>query len=51
MRNLRQLDKDGKPISKGYGFVSYTEHDHALAALRAVNNNPDVFNKIKVTKS
>jgi len=26
--------------SKGYGFVEFTEHVHALAALRLLNNNP-----------
>ena len=25
---------------KGYGFVEFTEHIHALAALRVINNNP-----------
>lgn len=48
MRNLRQLDQENKPVSKGYGFVSFTEHEHALAALRNVNNNPTLFNKNKV---
>ena len=25
---------DGSPVSRGYGFVEFTEHAHALAALR-----------------
>lgn len=29
--------------SKGFGFVEYAEHRHALAALRQLNNNPSVF--------
>ena len=27
----------------GYGFVEFTNHNNALAALRANNNNPDIF--------
>lgn len=39
------LDLDKKPVngvykSKGYGFVEFTHHAHALAFLREVNNNP-----------
>ena len=34
---------DGKPLSRGYGFVEFTEHAHALAALRMLNNNPEYF--------
>ena len=29
--------------SRGYGFVEFTEHAHALAALRMLNNNPNYF--------
>lgn len=43
MRNLKQVDNDGKPLSRGYGFVSFSEHEHALSALRSVNNNPTLF--------
>lgn len=31
----------GKP--KGFGFLSFKSHDDALAVLRKLNNNPDVF--------
>jgi len=34
---------DGTPVSRGYGFVEFTEHAHALAALRMLNNNPEYF--------
>uniref|UniRef100_A0A672PZB3 RRM domain-containing protein n=1 Tax=Sinocyclocheilus grahami TaxID=75366 RepID=A0A672PZB3_SINGR len=41
---------DKKPIrgqvigkSLGYGFVEFKEHEHALQALRHLNNNPDIF--------
>ncbi|XP_061629443.1 RNA-binding protein 28 [Phyllopteryx taeniolatus] len=29
--------------SLGYGFVQFTAHEHALATLRYLNNNPDIF--------
>ncbi|CAG8496231.1 9792_t:CDS:2, partial [Ambispora leptoticha] len=32
-----------KPRSKGYGFLEFTHHAHALAALRYLNNNPKLF--------
>lgn len=47
---------DKKPLkgqvmgqSLGYGFVQFKEHEHALGALRYLNNNPDIFgpNKVK----
>merc|ERR1719431_2368500 len=28
--------------SRGFGFVAFSLHEHALAALRLVNNNPDL---------
>ena len=34
---------DGTPVSRGYGFIEFTEHAHALAALRMLNNNPEYF--------
>lgn len=39
------LDLDKKPVngvykSKGYGFVEFAHHAHALAFLRELNNNP-----------
>lgn len=33
--------------SKGFAFVQFTEHDHALRALRKLNNNPTVFSSTK----
>lgn len=48
MRNIHELDNNNKPVSKGYGFVSFKMHEDALLALRNINNNPTVFNKNKV---
>ena len=38
-----KADENGKPRSKGMGFVEFSEHEHALNALRALNNNPLAF--------
>ncbi|CAB3363081.1 Hypothetical predicted protein [Cloeon dipterum] len=43
MRDLKKVDSKGQGVSKGYGFVSFTNHEDALSALRAVNNNPNIF--------
>lgn len=49
MKNMYQLDNDGKPTSKGYGFVSFIQHNDALVALRKINNNPSIFHPNKVS--
>lgn len=40
----------GHPLgkSKGFGFLSFKNHEDALACLRKVNNNPHVFGKNNV---
>lgn len=49
MRRLQILydpqkkNSDGTPRSKGIAFVQFTEHQHAIVALRELNNNPSVF--------
>jgi nucleolar protein 4 len=41
MCDADKLDKTTQaPTSKGYGFVEFRHHGHALAALRELNNNP-----------
>ncbi|XP_041969805.1 RNA-binding protein 28 [Aricia agestis] len=46
MRDLRAPPAaNGKHPSKGYGFVRFTRHEDALACLRKLNNNPDIFDK------
>ncbi|CAN0906292.1 RNA-binding protein 28 [Linum grandiflorum] len=41
---LKRL-KDGKVVSnsRGVAFLEFTEHEHALVALRVLNNNPETF--------
>ncbi|KAI4463916.1 rna-binding motif protein 14b [Holotrichia oblita] len=43
MRDMRNVDSKGIGTSKEYGFVSFTTHEDALTALRALNNNPTIF--------
>lgn len=51
MKDMKTLSDDGNPASKGYGFITFTEHEHALQTLRKVNNNPDIFTVFKVSKN
>ncbi|KAH9373374.1 hypothetical protein HPB48_018427 [Haemaphysalis longicornis] len=39
MKNLKSTTHE----SHGYGFVTFTRHEDALAALRMLNNNPSIF--------
>ena len=43
IRSKDRVDSSGRGRSMGYGFVEFTNHNDALAALRATNNNPDLF--------
>lgn len=43
MWERKKLDSEGKRISKEVGFVSFTNHEDALVALRNINNNPKIF--------
>ncbi|KAL1506746.1 hypothetical protein ABEB36_006050 [Hypothenemus hampei] len=43
MRDLRKLNSQGVGESKRFGFVAFSKHEHALAALRSLNNNPKIF--------
>ena len=47
MYDATRPDAEGKPRSRGIGFVEFEEHEHALAALRTLNNNPEVFGKAR----
>lgn len=48
MRDLKGLPGNQKGQSLGFAFVDFSEHEHALAALRQINNNPDLFGPKKV---
>nr|KAF6419285.1 RNA binding motif protein 28 [Rousettus aegyptiacus] len=43
MRDLRGVHGKMKGQSLGYAFAEFQEHEHALRALRHINNNPDIF--------
>ncbi|XP_050441628.1 RNA-binding protein 28 [Adelges cooleyi] len=47
MKNLKKIDAKENPVSKEYGFVTFKEHEDALKALRAINNNPNIFHPNK----
>lgn len=47
MRDRKNLDTNGLGTSKQYGFVTFTKHEHALMALRNLNNNPNIFTSNK----
>ncbi|KAF0700061.1 Aste57867_9402 [Aphanomyces stellatus] len=40
VRDTENLKAGEEPRSRGYGFVEFSTHVHALAALRKLNNNP-----------
>lgn len=42
-RSKDRVDATGLLRSKGYAFVEFSEHVHALACLRQLNNNPSIF--------
>ena len=48
LRDPTRQSSSGVGRSRGHGFVEFTTHDSALTALRAVNNNPDLFGPQKV---
>uniref|UniRef100_A0A8C3VWR9 RNA binding motif protein 28 n=1 Tax=Catagonus wagneri TaxID=51154 RepID=A0A8C3VWR9_9CETA len=43
MRDLKGAHGNVKGQSLGYAFAEFQEHEHALAALRHINNNPEIF--------
>ncbi|CAI5950982.1 unnamed protein product [Closterium sp. NIES-65] len=43
MREADRVGLDGKPPSKGAAFIEFSEHQHAVTALRALNNHPTIF--------
>ncbi|KAG0172651.1 RNA recognition motif-containing protein [Apophysomyces sp. BC1034] len=50
IRSKDRVDSASQKLrSKGYGFLEYTTHSHALAALRYLNNNPEVYDGKRLT--
>ncbi|XP_008589425.1 PREDICTED: RNA-binding protein 28 [Galeopterus variegatus] len=49
MRDLKGVHGNVKGQSLGYAFAEFQEHEHALGALRHINNNPEIFGPQKVT--
>ncbi|XP_058537378.1 RNA-binding protein 28 isoform X1 [Ochotona princeps] len=47
MRDLKGAPGAAKGQSLGYAFAEFQEHEHALKALRHINNNPEVFGSQK----
>ena len=43
MRDREKVNQDGVARSLGFGYVTFTRHEHAMTALNKLNNNPDVF--------
>ncbi|XP_043205263.1 RNA-binding protein 28-like [Amphibalanus amphitrite] len=43
MRDRRDVSSHPRGQSKEYGFVTFTQHEASLAALRNINNNPEIF--------
>jgi nucleolar protein 4 len=48
MRDMKNVDAQGIGKSKEFGFVSFATHEHALQALRSINNNPNIFTSARV---
>ena len=49
MRDRRDVTSHPRGQSKEYGFVTFTQHEASLAALRNINNNPEIFTASRVS--
>ncbi|KAK7813851.1 hypothetical protein U0070_002501 [Myodes glareolus] len=47
MRDLKPVHGKTKGQSLGYAFAEFQKHEHALRALRHINNNPEIFGSQK----
>ncbi|XP_075809571.1 RNA-binding protein 28 isoform X2 [Microtus pennsylvanicus] len=47
MRDLKPVHGKMKGQSLGYAFAEFEKHEHALRALRHINNNPEIFGSQK----
>ncbi|XP_076078226.1 RNA-binding protein 28-like [Mytilus galloprovincialis] len=43
MRDTESVNTKGVAKSRGYAFINFTDHQHAVEALRKTNNDPDLF--------
>ncbi|KAG9451084.1 hypothetical protein H6P81_011049 [Aristolochia fimbriata] len=43
LKDVKRGKLVAKNYSRGVAFVEFTEHEHALVALRVLNNNPETF--------
>nr|XP_015918708.1 RNA-binding protein 28 isoform X2 [Parasteatoda tepidariorum] len=43
MRDFKKTSVQGIPLSRGFGFVSFSKHEEALEAIGKLNNNPKIF--------
>ncbi|CAI9103761.1 OLC1v1002305C1 [Oldenlandia corymbosa var. corymbosa] len=43
LKDPKKGNSAGKNDSRGVAFVEFSEHQHALVALRVLNNNPETF--------
>jgi len=48
MRDLSRVGASGIGKSRGYAFISFTDHGDALTALKAINNRPGILGDNKV---
>ena len=48
MRDSQRVNSDGMGKSRGFGFVNFSDHDHAMKALENTNNQ-DVFSEKRVS--
>ena len=43
VRDEERRDRTGQPRSRGFGFVEFDRHEHSLAALKRLGDNPDAL--------
>lgn len=43
MRDTERVNTKGVAKSRGYAFINFSDHQHAVEALRKTNNDPDLF--------
>lgn len=51
MRDTESVNTKGVAKSRGYAFINFTDHQHAVEALRKTNNDPDLFTDNRVCYS